>query len=209
MAFITCPIDIDFFIGTWFDVHCKRDTHEKGTSHITIARMWERSDLGIVVVVRGSKLSMKTVLLSPKSGVSAFIGIPPYEMTCRMLSTQIIRNRLHWADIRTRRPAIRITVTWKDIQARLQWAHVHVRRTLNYWYPILFTNQSKFCEDFTDRRVCVWRSTELFVPIRISNHDRLTGVSHGVDGYWHAGKYIPVCRSKTAHRRLHNTSWRF
>ena len=42
------------------------------------------SDRGIVVVVRGSKLSMKTVLLSPKSDAGALIGIPPYDMTCRM-----------------------------------------------------------------------------------------------------------------------------
>ena len=76
-----------------------------------------------VVVVRGSKFSMKTVLLLPKSAKGF-----------------LIRSRLHWADMRAGRPAIHITVPWKDIQARLLWAHVYVRRTLNDWYPILFTD---------------------------------------------------------------------
>ena len=44
----------------------------------------EMSDIFIVVVMRKSKLSMKTILLLLKSDVSAFIGILPYEMSCRM-----------------------------------------------------------------------------------------------------------------------------
>ena len=50
----------------------------------TVSNTQEMPDIGIVVVVRGSKLSMKTVLLPPKSDVSAFIWIPPYAMTCGM-----------------------------------------------------------------------------------------------------------------------------
>ena len=68
------------------------------------------------------------------------------------LSTQTIRNRLHEAGLRSRRPAIRIPLTRHHIQERLEWAQDHVTWALNDWTPILFTDESRFCVDFTDRR---------------------------------------------------------
>ena len=80
------------------------------------------------------------------------------------LSTQIINKRLHLADTRTRRPAIRITVTWKDIKARLQWARAHVR---GHWMT-----GTQYCS--LTNSYYVWRSsTERFVPIYIASHHRL------------------------------------
>ena len=71
------------------------------------------------------------------------------------LSTQTIRNRLHEAGLRSRRPAICIPLTRHHVQERLEWARDHVTWALNDWTPILFTDESRFCVDFTDRRARV------------------------------------------------------
>ena len=51
------------------------------------------------------------------------------------LSTQTIRNRLHEAGLRSRRPAIRIPLTRPYVQERLEWARDHVTWALNDWNP--------------------------------------------------------------------------
>ena len=71
------------------------------------------------------------------------------------LSTQTIRNRLHEAGLRSRRPAIRIPLTRHHVQELLEWARDHVTWALNDWTLILFTDESRFCVDFTDRRARV------------------------------------------------------
>ena len=63
------------------------------------------------------------------------------------LSTQTIRNRLHEAGLRSRRPAIRIPLTRHHVQERLEWARNHVTWVLNDWTTILFTDESRFCVD--------------------------------------------------------------
>ena len=69
----------------------------------------------------------------------------------RILSTQTIRNRLHDAGLRSRRPAIRVPLTRYHMQMRLAWARDHVTWTQNDWAPVLFTVESRFCVDFTDK----------------------------------------------------------
>ena len=94
------------------------------------------------------------------------------------LSTQTIRNRLHEACLRSRRPAIRIPLTRHHVQERLEWARDHVTWALNDWTPILFTDESRFCVDFTDRRARVWRMrNECFAEVCIAEHDRYGGGS--------------------------------
>ena len=56
-------------------------------------------------------------------------------------STQTIRNRLHEAGLRSRRPAICIPLTRHHVQERLEWARDHVTWALNDWTPILFTDE--------------------------------------------------------------------
>ena len=67
------------------------------------------------------------------------------------VSTQTIRNWLHDAGLRSRRPAIRVPLTRYHVQMRLAWARDHVTWTQNDWAPVLFTDESRFCVDFTDR----------------------------------------------------------
>ena len=40
---------------------------------------------------------------------------------------------------------------------RLAWARDHVTWTQNDWALVLFTDESRFCVDFTDRRARIWR----------------------------------------------------
>ena len=44
--------------------------------------------------------------------------------TCVRISTQTIRNRLHIAGLRSRRPAIRVPLTRYHVQMRLAWARI-------------------------------------------------------------------------------------
>ena len=94
------------------------------------------------------------------------------------MSTQTIRNRLHDAGLRSRRPAIRVPLTRYHVQMRLAWARDHVTWTQNDWAPVLFTDESRFCVDFTDRRARVWRMpNERFAPVCVAEHDRFGGGS--------------------------------
>ena len=44
--------------------------------------------------------------------------------------------------------------------------------------PVLFTDESRFCVDFTDRRARVWRMpNERFAPVCVAEHDRFGGGS--------------------------------
>ena len=61
---------------------------------------------------------------------------------------------------------------------RLAWARDHVTWTQNDWAPVLFTDESRFCVDFTDRLARVWRMpNEHFAPVCVAEHDRFGGGS--------------------------------
>ena len=61
---------------------------------------------------------------------------------------------------------------------RLAWARDHVTWTQNDWAPVLFTDESRFCVDFTDRRARVWSMpNERFAPVCVAEHDRFGGGS--------------------------------
>ena len=92
------------------------------------------------------------------------------------ISTQTIRNRLHDAGLRSRRPAIRVPLTRYQVQMRLAWVRDHVTWTQNDWAPVLFTDESRFCVDFTDRRARVWRMpNKSFAPVCVAAMIGLAG----------------------------------
>ena len=72
------------------------------------------------------------------------------------ISTQTVRNRLRQSDLRSRRACNRIPLIRLNKQTRLNSAHNHVNWTGNDWDPVLFTDESMYCLDFTDRRARVW-----------------------------------------------------
>ena len=83
------------------------------------------------------------------------------------ISTQTVRNRL-----RSRRPCIRIYMTRLHQQVCLDWAQYHVNWSDNDWDPVLLSDESRYCLDFTDRRARGWRCGERFQDANISEHGR-------------------------------------
>ena len=100
---------------------------------------------------------------------------------------QTIRNCLHRSGLMAGQPAIHIPFTLYHIQERLDWARQHVGWTLNDWTPVLFTDESKFCIDYTDQHARVWRArNERFVrPLQ-------QGLSYGIGGNQHARENRPT-----------------
>ena len=83
---------------------------------------------------------------------------------------------LHEGGLRSRRPCIRIPLTRNHRRVRYEWAMHHVRWTLGDWRPVLFTDESRYCLDFTDRRARVWRRPgERLHAHNIAEHDRYGG----------------------------------
>ena len=59
------------------------------------------------------------------------------------------------------------------MQDWLDFARNHVRWTIRDWTQVLFTDESRFCLDFTDRRQLVWRMPkERFDELNAAEHDR-------------------------------------
>ena len=73
------------------------------------------------------------------------------------VSVQTFRNHIQQSGLRSRRACIRIPLTRFHKQARLFWAQDHVNFTDNDWDPALFTDESRYCLEFTYRCARVWR----------------------------------------------------
>jgi transposase len=57
------------------------------------------------------------------------------------VSSQLVRNRLHTANMRAYRPAVRPILTLRHRTALLQWTRDHVNWQLRHWTPVLFTDE--------------------------------------------------------------------
>src|ERR1700729_1374980 len=89
------------------------------------------------------------------------------------LSDQTIRNRLHEANLHSRRPAVRPRLTVVHRAARLAWSRRHLAWTRQQWSRVLFTDESRFTMSFNDGRIHVWRRpTERFQDATVREHDR-------------------------------------
>ena len=91
---------------------------------------------------------------------------------------QTVRNRLHAANIRARRPAVRPPLTPEHRRLRLTFSQDQRNISLARLRSALFTDESKFCVDFNDGRRRVWRQkNERFRDCRIQEHDSFGGPS--------------------------------
>ena len=71
------------------------------------------------------------------------------------------------------RPAICIRVTRQHVQDWLDFAKTHIRWIIRDWMPLLFTDKSKICLGFTDRRQLVWKiPKERFDEFNVAEHGR-------------------------------------
>ena len=93
------------------------------------------------------------------------------------ITPQTLRQRLHAANLRAHRPAVR-PILRRHRVARLNWAQNHINWQLRHWTPVLFTDESRFCVDFHDGRRRVWRMRgERYADCCVSEHDRFGGGS--------------------------------
>ena len=59
------------------------------------------------------------------------------------------------------------------MQDWLDFARIYVRWTIRDWTPVLFTDESRLCLNFTDRRQLVCRMPkERFDELNVAEHDR-------------------------------------
>jgi len=94
------------------------------------------------------------------------------------VSTQTIRNRLHEGGLRARRPAVGPVLTPARRMQRLAFAQDHENWRINQWANVLFTNESRFCQDGNDRRTRVWREQgHRYYDYAVAEHDRWGGPS--------------------------------
>jgi len=94
------------------------------------------------------------------------------------ISTQTVRNCLHDAGFRARRPAVRVPLIGRHRQERLQWCEDHVVWTQADWASVLFTDESRFCFNFHDERNKVWRRpNERYCDTTVVEHDWYGGRS--------------------------------
>ena len=94
------------------------------------------------------------------------------------VSVQTVRNRLHSAGLRARRPYVGVSFSQRHRQARLAWTRQHRRWTNQQWATVLFTDESRFLLDMLDRRRRVWRRRgERYANCAIVEHDRYGGGS--------------------------------
>ena len=97
-------------------------------------------------------------------------------LTGTRVSVQTVRNRLHSAGLRARRPYVGVPLSLRHRQARLTWTRQHRQWTNQQWATVLFTDESRFLLDMLDRRRRVWRRRgERYANCAIVEHDRYGG----------------------------------
>lgn len=77
--------------------------------------------------------------------------------TGRRVSTQTVRNRLHDAQLYSRRPWRGPALQPRHHAARYRWAQQHAEWTPQNWHHVLFTDECRICLQPDNRRRRVWR----------------------------------------------------
>lgn len=94
------------------------------------------------------------------------------------VSAQTVRNSLHRACLRARRPEIGIPLSENHRRLRQEWATRHQRWTMARWRDVLFSDESRFNIDFADGRRRTWRRrNERFSRCCIAQRNRYGGGS--------------------------------
>ena len=110
------------------------------------------------------------------------------------ISTQTVRNHLRQSDLRSSKACIRIPLTRPHKQAH--WTGHMITSSGLITIAVLFTDESRYCLDFTDRRARVGSD---FKDADVSEHDRYGGSS-----IWCG--VLPTCGIHTPLNKLFSTS---
>ena len=94
------------------------------------------------------------------------------------VSDQTIRNRLHAAGLRARRPVVRIPLKQRHRIHRLNWSRRHLRWNGLHWSRVAFSDESRFNLYFNDGWMRVYRRCgERYSDVNVKEHDRYGGGS--------------------------------
>lgn len=100
---------------------------------------------------------IRTYALRHRTVTSSTLQMHLRQVRGTTVSRQTIRNRLHRFGLIGRRP-LRVTpLSQRHRQARLAWARVHVRWTLQDWPKVLFTDESRITLHRNNGCERVWR----------------------------------------------------
>ena len=106
------------------------------------------------------------------------------------MSDQTIRNRLHAAGLRARRPVVRIPLKQRNRMHRLGWCRRHLRWNGLQWSRVAFSDESRFNLYSNDGRIRVYRRRgERYSDVNVKEHVRYGGGS------------VMVWAAVTMHRR--------
>ena len=91
------------------------------------------------------------------------------------VSDQTIRNCLHAAGLRARRPVVGLPLKLHRIH-RLDWCRRHMRWNGLQWSTVAFSDESRFNLYFNDGRMRVYRRRgERYSDVNVKEHDRYGG----------------------------------
>ena len=145
-----------------------KDRPRRGRDRITSAQ----EDRYIVLTSRRNRF-----LSAPK------LARQLYNAQSLRVSKQTVRNRLHAAGLRGRKPYVGIPLTARHRQLRLQWARNHRRWIQRRWNRVVFSDESRFNVQFSDGRLRVWRRKgERYDMQNVMERDRYGGGSVTVWG---------------------------
>ena len=133
-----------------------------------VARTWGGTEIQELSMTRVAQASQR-LLLQLMTAIYGFqLGGNPESNTTilnnafraatgRRVSTQIVRNRLHDAQLHSRRPCRGPHLTPSHHAARYRWAQKHAEWTRQNWHQVIFTAQCRICLQPDNRRRLVWR----------------------------------------------------
>ena len=95
----------------------------------------------------------------------------------RRVCPRTVRNRLREFDLRPSRPYVGPNLTPRRRQRRMQWLRAHApnRFRLADWRRVMFSNESRFSLQRSDRRQRVYRLGERYSDVCVREVDRFGG----------------------------------
>ena len=111
--------------------------------------------------------------------------------TGRRITTHIVRNRLHDAQLHSRRPWRGPSLKPRNHTARYRWAQQHAEWTPRNWHHVVFTDECRICLQTDNRRLRVWR--QLGQAERLGNSVQRVQQGGGSLVFWSTPLVVMKC----------------